>query len=186
MNLKRCDSGHLFDPSKHSLCPFCGVPNLNLGETRGKRIPPPEQQELGPTRPRGHQHAAKADEEKTRGVLNKKLGMDPVLGWLVCVKGPERGRDYRIRRERNFIGRSEKMDICIAGDKSISREKHAVISYNPKKNTFSFAPGETHSMVYVNGEDVGIATELKPYDRIEMGESELLFVPFCGEKFQWA
>ena len=184
MNLKRCDSGHLYDPNKHSLCPFCGVPNLNIGETRGKgRMP--EQQEIAGTRAKNHAEWMKGDEGKTVGLLRKKIGIDPVVGWLVCVKGPDRGRDYRIRSERNFIGRSEKMDICIAGDNSISRDRHAVVTYNPNKNSFKLSPGETNGMVCVNGEDVESLTDLKPYDRIRLGETELLFIPFCGENYQW-
>ncbi len=51
-------------------------------------------------------------------------GIDAVVGWLVCVHGRNRGRDYRIRSENNTVGRSENMDICISGDDLISRERH--------------------------------------------------------------
>jgi hypothetical protein len=30
------------------------------------------------------------------------------------------------------------------------------------------------------------AIELQPYDRIELGETKVLFVPFCGERFVWS
>jgi hypothetical protein len=39
--------------------------------------------------------------------------------------------------------------------------------------------------VYLNDEEVTLAVELNPYDRIELGESTLLFVPFCGAGFSW-
>ncbi|HKV39740.1 MAG TPA: FHA domain-containing protein, partial [Blastocatellia bacterium] len=111
--------------------------------------------------------------------------IDPVVGWLVCIKGPDLGRDYRIRAERNFIGRSDEMDICIASDASISRERHAVVTYNPTKNSFRLAPGESRGMVCLNEEEVETPVPLSAYDRIQLGESELIFIPFCGESFKW-
>ena len=176
MDLSRCNFGHLFDPSKHRSCPFCGVPDLNIKKTEPKR--------LENDQPDKAEFAAK-DVGETVGVIRKKIGVDPVVGWLVCIKGPDRGQDYRIRSERNFIGRSKAMDICIAGDNSISRERHATISYNPKKNCFRVAPGEANGLVYLNGEDVETPAALNAYDLIQLGETELIFIPFCGETFQW-
>ena len=40
-------------------------------------------------------------------------------------------------------------------------------------------------MIYHNDDEVIGSVELKPYDRIEMGQSTLLFVPFCGASFSW-
>ena len=40
-------------------------------------------------------------------------------------------------------------------------------------------------LVFLNEEEVDAPIELAPYDRIEIGNTQLLFVPFCGEKFQW-
>ena len=37
----------------------------------------------------------------------------------------------------------------------------------------------------MNGEDVDVPTELKMYDVIELGQTKLVFIPFCGEKFHW-
>ncbi len=186
MNMKRCASGHFYDEKRHSLCPFCGVPDLNIVKTQPRHQPgqPPVVvvDEIQKTQPR---NGAGADLGKTKGVFHGKLGVNPVVGWLVSVAGPERGRDYRIRSERNFIGRSEKMDICISGDEAISREKHAVITYYPNKNTFKIATGDATGIVYLNGEGVETAEELKPFDRLEIGKTQLVFVPFCGESFTW-
>ncbi len=131
------------------------------------------------------QAAAATNENRTVGIFRKKIGMEPVVGWLVCTDGPDKGRDYRIISQRNFIGRSEKMDIAISGDDTISREGHAIISYNPKKNSFTIYPGESRGIVYLNDDEVVSAIELKSYDVIELGQTKLMFIPFCGEKFQW-
>lgn len=122
---------------------------------------------------------------RTVGVVQQKLGIDPVVGWLVCIEGPDRGRDYRIRSGRNFIGRADQMHICIHGDSSISREKHAVLSYDPKHHTFRIAPGDSTGLTYRNGEPVDVPVVLNARDVIELGLSRLLFVPLCGADFQW-
>lgn len=124
-------------------------------------------------------------EGKTIGIVAQQLGMDPVTGWLVSVSGPEKGRDYRIHSDNNFIGRGEKMDICIRGDETISRERHAVIAYDTRENLFYFAPGEGRSINRVNGKAVLGMVTLEPYDEIEIGCTKLVFIPFCGERFEW-
>jgi pSer/pThr/pTyr-binding forkhead associated (FHA) protein len=125
------------------------------------------------------------EEGRTIAVDMKKAGIDPVVGWLVCVKGPSRGRDYRIRSGRNGIGRSDAMDVPIAGDDTVSRENHAFLVYEPRKRSFSIRPGDGRGLVYLNGEEVIQASDIKNYDVIELGETQLLFVPLCGEKFHW-
>ena len=40
---------------------------------------------------------------------------NPVCGWIVCVKGPRRGKDYRVMDGKNFVGRADDMDIQILG-----------------------------------------------------------------------
>jgi hypothetical protein len=111
--------------------------------------------------------------------------MDPVVGWLVCIEGPDRGRDYRIRSERNFIGRDPSMDISISGDEAISRQKHASIGFDPKKSRFTLIPGESGRNLYLNDDETYTPTPLQAWDEIELGETKLVFIPLCGEKFQW-
>lgn len=183
MALQRCDKGHYYDPESYSSCPSCGVHDLDLQTTqaRGVNVNAAE----GVTQARGDAGAKQRDTGVTVAMVRKKTGMDPVVGWLVCVEGPEKGRDYRIRSEKNYIGRGSNMDICISGDETISRENHAMISFNPRNLSFRIAPGNSRGLVYLNGEEVDVPEDLKPYDLIEIGQCKLLFVAFCGEKFQW-
>jgi hypothetical protein len=198
MSMMSCANGHFYNDEEHSSCPFCGVglavdPTRPLGATRPIGANEPNAWRGGGT-DAGHTRAASGprpsglepDPGATRHVWAKRMGsVDPVVGWVVCVKGPERGRDYRLHTERNFIGRAPTMDVAITGDATISRENHAVISYNPKKHSYRLAPGTSRGLVYLNDEEVLNPMELAPYDRIELGESALLFIPFCGERFQW-
>src|SRR5215813_9514862 len=126
--MERCPNGHFFDPAKHMSCPHCGIEGLDLGPTQaksGSTIAATVAASDSKTMPAGGRYA---DEGATVGYFKEKIGLEPVVGWLVCVEGPDRGRDYRIRSQRNFIGRDTRMDISIAGDSQISRENHAVIS----------------------------------------------------------
>lgn len=110
----------------------------------------------------------------------------PVTAWLVCIEGPSKGQDYRIHAEYNYIGRSSKMDICIQGDPTISRENHAIIAYDTLDGIFYFAPSGGGSIVRINGKAVLGSVELKPYDKLTIGQSVFSFVPFCGEQFEWS
>jgi hypothetical protein len=185
MALKRCENGHYFDPAKHTTCPSCGVQNINFEPTRKKEEikiadpPPGGAAEARDAKPRA------SDDDKTRRLNQKEGAVDPVVGWLVCVEGADRGRDYRIRSEKNFIGRAESMDVAIRGDQTISRENHAVVSYNPKARQFKLYPGESRGLVYLNGEEVDTSAPLKAGDHIELGKTKLLFVPLCNDGFTW-
>ena len=187
MPMKRCDSGHYFDDSKHSACPSCGVPDLDMQTTlafKPETVPAISNNGEPKTRP-ATGRIAPADDGVTVAMVKKNTGLDPVVGWLVCIDGVDKGRDYRIHSERNFIGRSASMDISIQGDDAISRENHAIISHNPKNQKFKLAPGDSRGLVYLNDDDIDVPTALKPHDMIEIGQTKLMFVPFCGEAFEW-
>ena len=183
--LTRCENGHYYDAKKHSSCPFCGVQNLGLDiqKTMAKR-PGETEEGVGVTKP-VDSAPEKVDKERTMGIFQKKMGKEPVTGWLVAISGPEKGNDFRVTSERNFIGRSETMDIQITGDQGVSRENHAAVSYSPKNHNFHIYPGESRGLVYLNDEEVLSPKVLKSYDIIELGQTRLMFIPFCGEQFQW-
>jgi pSer/pThr/pTyr-binding forkhead associated (FHA) protein len=108
-----------------------------------------------------------------------------VTGWLVEISGQNIGKDYRIGDGKNRIGRGpDKLEIVITGDQSISRT-HTVILYDATSTAFYLQPNEGDGMAYVNGELVLSPQKLKKGDRIKLGNTELYFVPFCGEDFSW-
>lgn len=110
---------------------------------------------------------------------------NPVTGWLVCIDGPSKGTDYRIRSQYNYIGRAKHMDICISGDEYISAEKAAILAYDDMEKKFFIAPGMGHNLVRLNGRMVMGSEMLNPYDKIVIGKTTLVFVPLCGEQFDW-
>lgn len=118
-------------------------------------------------------------------IINNIAGFTPITGWLVCIEGPERGKDYRIKPGNNYIGRSERMDICLRGDNQISRDRHAMIAYDDVEKVFFFGPVLGQSIVRVNNKLVMSQVELKAYDVISIAATKLIFIPLCGEKFDW-
>jgi hypothetical protein len=183
--LKRCEKGHYFDPKKHSVCPYCPAEAIRF--ERSLKL---DSSAEGRTRPAGMQMPASSkvsDNAVTRPLqlIQDEARIDPVVGWLVAVGGPEKGKDYRIRSENNTVGRSKDMYICISGDESISRERHTVITFDPQRNAFYLSPGEGRGLVHLNGEAVLAHKQLAPFDEIMLGKTKLIFVPFCGDKFKW-
>lgn len=184
MAMQRCLQGHYFDPDKYPACPACGVDSLDIVSTKAKRSATAATP-MPPTQSREHGRSEQAEDMPTLGIVQKQLGIDPVVGWLVCIDGPQRGRDYRIHSERNLIGRSPDMDICITGDETISRRAHAIVSFEPKRATFRLSAGDGRGLVYLNDEVVESSAKLIAYDIVELGQTKLMFVPFCGEQFMW-
>lgn len=118
-------------------------------------------------------------------VIKKDIGIDPAVGFLVCVDGPQKGRDFRLTSGRNFIGRGNEMDVALSEDDTVSRENHATVSYDAKNNSFNVAPGQGRGITYLNEEEVANARPLNAYDKIEVGKTVLVFLPLCGDAFKW-
>ena len=117
--------------------------------------------------------------------LDGVRGFAPVVGWLVCVDGPERGKDYRIKPGYNYIGREERMDICLRGDSKVSGNRDSLILYDDDTKIFYFGHQNGMNPVRVNGKPVINPIELSAFDMILIGSTKLIFVPLCGEKFDW-
>ena len=206
MEMRKCVNGHYYDVSVNPECPYCKS-GTNTGETvalgavqgagmnmsvdadgDSKTLPMGYSAQQASGAPVFSQSAGVNDDDdgRTIAVVHQDMGIDPVVGWLVCVKGKEKGRDYRIHSDNNYIGRSEKMDICVHGDETISRENHAVVSYDSIDKIYYFSPGEGRNIVRHNGKAIFQTVELNMYDRVVVGKTELVFMPLCGSDFEWS
>lgn len=162
MSLIRCQNGHMFSARRYgTICPYCNIETA----TKEKEVPMPK------------------DFDIETELLQEKI--EPVCGWLVCIEGAKVGKDYKIKSGKNFIGRADEMDIQVLGDNGISRKNHAIVVYDPKKRNTVLLPGDASGIAYLNDEAVYVPTPLTPYDIIELGKSKFLFIPFCGEHFEW-
>ena len=192
MSMKRCDNGHFYDDNENLNCPYCGIGATTPKTTRKKEPPRTENMHnpFAPVAPgasqgQGAEFVGNAGSDPmTIRVMKEKTGVDPVVGWLVCIKGPEMGRSYIIRTARNFIGRSDENQITIK-DPAVSRKKHAVISFNPELAQFKIAAGDSTGLVYLGKDTVEEAKLMEGGDIIRLGESHLMLVPFCGQYHNW-
>lgn len=207
MNLTRCSQGHFYDADTNSSCPHCQKSAGNdetvaikrsvdeevvtmpltgskpsertVAKSTGSDITVPVNGVKAPS-------AAQDDDGVTiRFVANKESEKEPVVGWLVCVEGAHMGEDFRLTTGRNFIGRATNMHVALTRDKSVSRDKHATVLYEPKKHIFLVQPGESRELCYLNDEIVLSAQEIKRNDVISVGDSKLMFFPCCDAKFNW-
>lgn len=112
-------------------------------------------------------------------------GQKPAVGWLVCIKGKHIGKDYRLVQGKNYIGRDASMDVCLEGEKTVSRDRHAVIVYDPMNHLYLIQSGESKELTYVNDKVILESQELSASDMILIGDVKLLFVPLCSEEFNW-
>ena len=110
---------------------------------------------------------------------------EPVVGWLVCIEGPNIGQCFNIYAGKNSLGRSSNNRIVINKDRSISREKHSWIIYEPKHREFFAQPGESSGLTYVNDENIMQATKLEKWSTIDVGNTRLTLVPLCDSEFSW-
>ena len=110
---------------------------------------------------------------------------EPVVGWLVCIEGPNIGQCFNIYAGKNSLGRSSNNKIVINKDRTISREKHSWIIYEPRHREFFAQPGESSGLTYVNDENIMQATKLEKWSTIDVGNTRLTLVPLCDSEFSW-
>ena len=110
--------------------------------------------------------------------------MYPVVGWLVCTGGKEKGRSYPIHPENNYVGRGERMDICV-NDGVISHENQFVIAYVTRTRKFYASSSGGRNITELNDIPLSNTVEIHAYDRFTVGTATFMFIPFCGEQFGW-
>ncbi len=179
MAVIQCTRNHYYDNEKFDECPHC------LRFAQGEKDDEKNTVSMENTEAvtQGLQQLIGTySEEKTVGLYAKK-GFSPIAGWLVCTEGKERGRDYKIQSGRNFAGRAHSMDIVLSDDPMISREKHFSIAYDPHSVGFTVIAGLGDT--YVNGKRVTDPMPLSEGDVIEVGETKLVFVPYCTKERKW-
>ena len=190
-----CPNGHYYNGAVHASCPECSkrgetnfpsttAPNVSAGSA-----PVPET--IGQTMPANNRDVVAGGPVNPFSVPTTPGGnlagdsqVEPVVGWLVCIEGPLRGVDFRIHAGYNYIGREEG-DIHIHGDSQISRQKHAVISFYAKRQTFHVGPADGRNIIELNDEPVFNSVEMKSYDVLTIGSTKLMLVAMCGNRFNW-
>ena len=208
MNLKRCNNGHFYDADKFTTCPYCN-PTVSASELTVAMDQAQLYEETGASsefddedgKTVSLQDAVSAavnapapspadvqpdlDDNKTGSYYAQSMGADPVVGWLVCIEGSYFGESFKLKSGRNFIGRSSSMDVALTGDNSVSRERHAIVIYEPKARIFIAQPGDSRELFYLNDEVVLNNEKLKNFDVLTIGNLKMMLVACCGEHFSW-
>lgn len=215
MNLKRCNNGHFYDADKFTSCPHCNPtvsasevtvamsPDMMANEVKAASAFDEDSKTVSlqdavsaavapaaPVAPAPAPAAAPAapvymDDAKTVSFFSNSLGAEPVVGWLVCIEGDHYGESFQLKSGRNFIGRSANMDVVLAGDMSVSRERHAIVIYEPKAKCFIAQAGDARELFYLNDKVVLNNEMMNNYDVLSVGNEKLLFVGLCGPQFCW-
>lgn len=194
MNLTRCENGHFYDAERFDSCPHCNQASVStvLQDDEGNKeytmpLTPPADAANGLDALKKEITDVKETEDGSQATIGYfgAVSTEPVVGWLVAIEGSNFGEDFKLKSGRNFIGRSTEMDVALTGDSSISRDKHAIILYEPKGNVFLVQPGDAKELFYLNDKVVLTATEINAYDVLSLGGTKLLFIPCCSDKFNW-
>jgi hypothetical protein len=121
-------------------------------------------------------------------VLRNTFHSDPVVGWLVVIGGPGLGAFRPIFEGNNPIGRGKDQRIPIDfGDATISSEEQGYIRYDSMDRSFLFVPNLSKTnIVAINDKKPTGAVKLELMDVITMGRTQLAFVPFCSDEFDWS
>lgn len=201
-----CEKGlHYYDKDLFDSCPFCaeeqGDANVTVGGNDNATEPAwaaPKKKERVSAMTGNIETSYNEDDKTTVNYwqLSNKDGdkaegnaceQEPVVGWLVCISGIVKGKSFELHAGKNYMGRSNgvKAQNIVIPDPSVSREHHGVVIYDPKSGEFLVNGGDAQGLLYLNDGLVTGTKTLTPYDRLALGDSELLFVPFCCEKFSW-
>ncbi len=111
---------------------------------------------------------------------------NPVVGWLVVISGPGQGKALELGYGMNDIGRSPEGRVPLDfGDDEISRERHAMLTYDPKGRKFYVQHGGGANLTYLNDTPLLETQVLTGGETIELGKTVLKFIALCGPDFNW-
>lgn len=208
---RTCSAGHVYDADQFASCPYCNrntraiqfgagggyTPTAAPGGYGNTAAPGGYDAAIPPTGGRDstigetvmpeaiRRRMEQEKDNRTVGEFKRKLGYEPVVGWLVCVEGPEVGKDYRLYGRINTIGRAEDNDVVLAQEHTVSQKNHVRLAYDAKHNNYQLIPGDGSNVTYLNDEPLYVPQRLNAYDILEMGETKLMFIPLCNDRFRW-
>lgn len=183
-----CKNGHYYDKSLGE-CPSCKSSTvlLNIGtsdkknksykskDINSKTVYMPNYQES---------QISTMDKNPINEIEERKEVV--LAGWLVIISKQGKGMSFDITFGFNNIGKDSNNHISIQNkDNLISKEKHASIIYDYSNNIYFLKHEDGKYLTYLNGSLVLEVKELKGFDKIKVGNTQLLFVPLCGKKFKW-
>jgi hypothetical protein len=92
--------------------------------------------------------------------------------WIQVLSGRQEGRIYLLAHRLNRLGLDERAEVGIFGDPGVAR-RHAEIAATPRGYEFRHLGVQSQSRI--NGKPVNAAHPLQDGDRLELGQTVLLF-----------
>ena len=192
MAIVQCKNNHYYDGEKYTQCPHCvsGMAKNDLNEGVTVPMGDVKVEEYFAQYVKSHPSEEMDDEKEQRDMDEGKTvalvaeSKKNVCGWLVCIKGPERGKDFKLYQGFNLVGRDHDNDIVLGSDRQVARKEQCRFVYEDRKNQFFVVP-EAGSLTYVNDELLEKPRQLADGDVIYVGECDLVFVPFCKGDLRW-
>lgn len=214
VHVTQCSRGHYYDSNAFTQCPHCGnidqidnqtsqykrtvasYASAYLQEKTGNKQSPDgaNAERLSEYRQsplRGDevtipdpQKPRRSHDERTISPTEENKPDYFVTGWLVCIKGPDRGHSFSLYHGYNTIGYSRSNTISLSKDITVEKNVHCSVVYDGKNNVFYLVP-EHSSNTCLNGERITGPTTLEREAVIKIGETELEFIPFCQGTRKW-
>ena len=203
MSMNKCPSGlHFYDDEKYTQCPYClknaetGIEDVNEMLTEFKNV------EIGEMLTEKNEDSSllnsyrliadslkegieidDVDSDLTIGVYSEEKGNKLLVGWLVCILGAEKGRDYRLFHGVNRMGQGRGCEIEIVDDPEMSSEQLRIV-YDGKGACFYVVPTDGN-LTYLNGQVLKEAKPIFKGDKLSTGSSVFVFVPFLDNGKTW-
>lgn len=171
MNLIKCANEHIYDMDKFESCPHCANKEAKVKVTN---ILGSNQSEVGTLLPTASAISA-----------NSSLLKRKTVGWLVCIEGAMEGESFTLYEGDNHIGRGSNMDVALSKEKTVSRENHAVITYNTQDQTFTLSAKNHLDTTFYNNAPLTENKQLISKDSVRVGDCTLLFIALCDDTFSW-
>ncbi len=106
------------------------------------------------------------------------------MGWLVCTKGRDYGKDFSLHAGFNRIGRDAAECDIILKDECVSAAEHCAVFYDERKNVFYLFPNADY-ISYIDGQPAANIREIKSRQTIRIGDTCLEFAAFCEGDKSW-
>jgi pSer/pThr/pTyr-binding forkhead associated (FHA) protein len=176
MSTKLCQNGHVMEAT-WDRCPYCPDPNRAprpaVPPTRVNVAPEPAPAAIPKPTP-APSAAGRKGAAKTKMI---EVEMEaPVAGWLVVMDGPQKGKDYRISKDKTTIGTADDSDIPLEGD--YVSTNHATIRFVNKDNEriFILTDLDSKNGTYLNENAERVAREeLVDGDMVTFGKTKCKF-----------
>lgn len=194
MNLARCKKGHYYDGDKYAGCPHCAQKdnvasstvrmsdNVDLEQTEQKRL----------VQGKALKDAVLDALEKKRESEVKQIRVKRTVtgnllpvGIIVEINGNQAGKIHILEMGCNNIGLHDGV-ISISNNAEQLLEVDATITYHEDRNMFILKSlGGDESVVQVGRIVLRENIMLHPYDKLSIADVQMLFIPICGEHFNW-